>query len=507
MVGIISAVIFADYFIDAIDLNIEGLFFFLTGKSDVVPAGRMSPITAGGFTLASSAILFLSSSSRNKRTRWVPPFLATSVAMTGLVLLIGYLDGSPFLYGGKITPVALPTAISFFVFGVGLCAATGPEAFPQRLFLGESIRSRMTRAFLPVMVALVLIHGMLDARLYTRITNHSLISSLMTLLSLTIVTLLIATISRVISSKIERAELEQKLAEQRLAESEELFRSFYENTIDAMFVGCPEGTIFSANPEASRIFDMSEEEICAVGWDGLVERDKFQSALEERMQTGRYRGELVCKRKDGSCFPVEVSSSIFIDKAGHKKTTVTLRDITERDQMQKELKLLSNTDPLTHLYNRRFLMESLDKELNRQRRKKGHLTLIILDVDHFKLINDVYGHQFGDTILLAIAEAAQVNLRSYEFAARYGGEEFILLLPETDLSGGVVVAERLREAVHAMTFKPPAENLAVTISVGVATFPSPSIDSIDSLITKADEALYRAKGNGRNRVEVMTTSL
>lgn len=515
LVASISAVIFADYFIDAIDLNIEGLFFFITGKSDVVPAGRMSPITTGGFTLASSATLFLSISSRNKRLRWVPPFLATSVAMVGLVLLIGYLDGSPFLYGGKITPVALPTAISFFAFGVGLCAATGPEAFPQRLFLGESIRSRMTRAFLPVMVAIVLIHGMLDARLYTRITNPSLISSLMTLLSLAIVTLLIATISRVISSKIERAELEQKLAEQRLSENEELLRSFYENTIDAMFVGCPDGTIFSANPEASRIFGMSKEEICAVGWEGLVERDKFQSALDERMQVGRYRGELVCRRKDGTSFPVEVSSSIFIDKAGHKKTTVTLRDTTERDQMQKEikeaneiLKLLSNTDPLTHLYNRRFLMESLDRELNRQKRKIGHLTLAIFDVDHFKLINDVYGHQFGDTVLVAIAEAAQVNLRSYEFAARYGGDEFVLLLPETDLLGGVVVAERLREAVHAMTFKPPAENLSVTISVGVASFsfPSPSIDGIDSLITKADEALYQAKGNGRNRVEVMATS-
>ena len=254
--------------------------------------------------------------------------------------------------------------------------------------------------------------------------------------------------------------------------------------------------------------------ICAVGWDGLVDRDKFQSALEVRMQTGRYRGELVCRRKDGTSFPVEVSSSIFIDKVGHTKTTVTLRDITERDLMQKELKdaneilkKLSNTDPLTHLYNRRFFMESLGRELNRHRRKSGHLTLIIFDVDHFKLINDLYGHPFGDTVLVAIADAAQVNLRSYEFAARYGGEEFVLLLPETDLTGGVVVAERLRGAVHAMTFKPPAGNLAVTISVGVATFPSPSIDSIDSLIAKADEALYRAKGNGRNRVEVMAISL
>jgi len=372
----------------------------------------------------------------------------------------------------------------------------------------------MMRAFLPVTAAIVLIRGLLDARLFTRITNPSLISSLMTLLSLTIVTLLIATISRVISRKIERAELKQKLAEQRLSESEELLRSFYENTIDAMFIGCPEGTIFSANPEASRIFGMSEEEICAVGWEGIVERDKCQNALEETMHSGRFRGELVCRRKDGISFPVEVSSSIFIDKAGHMKTTITLRDITERDLMQNKLmetnellKLLSNTDPLTHLYNRRFFMESLDRELNRQRRKNGHLTLVMFDVDHFKLINDVYGHPFGDTVLVAIAEASLVNLRSYEFAARYGGEEFVLLLPETDLTGGVVVAERLRESVQALTFEPPSENLAVTVSIGVATFPSVSIDGIDSLIAKADEGLYRAKRNGRNRVEFTPTSI
>jgi len=131
----------------------------------------------------------------------------------------------------------------------------------------------------------------------------------------------------------------------------------------------------------------------------------------------------------------------------------------------------------------------------------------LFDIDNFKLINHVYGHQFGDTVLLAIVKTAQVNLRSYEFAARYGGDEFVLFLPETDLTAGLVVAERLRESVQALTFEPPSKNLAVTISAGVATFRSPSIDSIDSLITKADEALYRAKKNGRNRVEIMAINL
>jgi two-component system cell cycle response regulator len=167
------------------------------------------------------------------------------------------------------------------------------------------------------------------------------------------------------------------------------------------------------------------------------------------------------------------------------------------------LKQLSNTDPLTKLHNRRHLTEVLGKEIQRAERQKAFLTFIILDIDHFKRVNDTYGHQNGDVVLVALAEAIQSGLRAYDLAARYGGEEFVLVLPGTSLAGGVTVAERLRGAVQGLTFAPPLESLAVTASLGVATFPSSLVDSIDSLIRQADEALYRAKQNGRNRVETM----
>jgi two-component system cell cycle response regulator len=167
------------------------------------------------------------------------------------------------------------------------------------------------------------------------------------------------------------------------------------------------------------------------------------------------------------------------------------------------LKQLSNTDPLTKLHNRRHLTEVLGKEIQRAERQKAFLTFIILDIDHFKRVNDTYGHQNGDVVLVALAEAIQSGLRAYDLAARYGGEEFVLVLPGTSLAGGVTVAERLRGAVQGLTFAPPLESLDVTASLGVATFPSSLVDSIDSLIRQADEALYRAKQNGRNRVETM----
>jgi two-component system cell cycle response regulator len=177
-----------------------------------------------------------------------------------------------------------------------------------------------------------------------------------------------------------------------------------------------------------------------------------------------------------------------------------------QDEMRKTnelLKEISITDHLTHLYNRRYMMDELAMEFHRSSRKKGDLCLVLIDVDHFKLVNDTYGHQNGDMVLAAIAETIQVELRRYDLAARYGGEEFAMVLPDATLHQGCTVAERLRQTVLDITFPPPMENLAVTVSQGIAALPSPRINSVDALIKAADDALYRAKQNGRNRIETM----
>ncbi len=188
------------------------------------------------------------------------------------------------------------------------------------------------------------------------------------------------------------------------------------------------------------------------------------------------------------------------------RVKVQLKIKALQDELKKSnelLRELSNTDPLTHLYNRRYLTKVLNNELLRAERSGDCLALILLDIDHFKRVNDTYGHQNGDIVLSMIAEIVQKLLRCYDIAARYGGEEFILVLPGTTLAGGVEVAERLREEVQAITFAPPMGKLTVTISLGVAIFPSLSIDDMESLIRQADEALYRAKQSGRNRVVAM----
>lgn len=188
------------------------------------------------------------------------------------------------------------------------------------------------------------------------------------------------------------------------------------------------------------------------------------------------------------------------------RVKVQLKIKSLQDELKKaneQLKRLTNIDHLTNLFNRRYLAEILEGEFFRARRNRESLSLVIVDIDYFKNVNDTYGHQNGDVVLAAVAGLAQQQLRAYDSAARYGGEEFVLVLPGTSLHGGEMVAERLRQSVLGFSFPPPMQDLTLTISAGVSTYPSPNVDSMDSLFRQADEALYRAKQEGRNRVEVM----
>lgn len=172
----------------------------------------------------------------------------------------------------------------------------------------------------------------------------------------------------------------------------------------------------------------------------------------------------------------------------------------ELKKMNEQLMLLSNTDPLTQVYNRRYLMDMLGKEMLRAERKGSHLSILMIDIDHFKQVNDRYGHQAGDQALISLANLSQQGLRSYDFVARYGGEEFVLTLPETAHDDALLIAERLRSNIQSHAYSGALKGLATTASLGVATYPTDFISTVADLIREADEAMYRAKAAGRNRV-------
>jgi diguanylate cyclase (GGDEF)-like protein len=184
-------------------------------------------------------------------------------------------------------------------------------------------------------------------------------------------------------------------------------------------------------------------------------------------------------------------------------------DITERRHAEQALRLakaqleqLALHDPLTGLANRRKLAERFDHEAARAQRSRAPISLLMIDIDRFKAINDRHGHAAGDACLKRLAEVLQSSGRAIDLATRLGGEEFAVLLPETDPDGARRVAERMRERVQATGFGLPGsvELLHATISVGVATLSGPGPAQLEELLARADEALYRAKQGGRNRV-------
>lgn len=168
------------------------------------------------------------------------------------------------------------------------------------------------------------------------------------------------------------------------------------------------------------------------------------------------------------------------------------------------LEQLAQTDPLTQLLNRRALTERITAEMERALRYDSSMALLMIDLDHFKRINDTYGHLVGDDVLRDVGQLLGDTIRSSDIVARYGGEEFLVLLPETDDAGAETFAERLRGAIEQRLFASDslAEPLRLTASVGVAVYPAARIESVEDLFTRADAALYRAKADGRNRVRM-----
>ena len=163
-----------------------------------------------------------------------------------------------------------------------------------------------------------------------------------------------------------------------------------------------------------------------------------------------------------------------------------------RDRTMELLETLSVTDALTQLPNRRRLMERMELEIMRAKRSGRPLSLLMLDLDHFKKINDTFGHQVGDEVLCTFADAVGEMVREVDLVARYGGEEFSVVLCDTPLAGARVVAERIRKTVEALSGNVP------TVSIGLVVWASDS--TAEQLIARADKALYRAKKSGRNRV-------
>jgi diguanylate cyclase (GGDEF)-like protein len=177
----------------------------------------------------------------------------------------------------------------------------------------------------------------------------------------------------------------------------------------------------------------------------------------------------------------------------------------ERSRLFREVHQLAVTDPLTGLYNRRAFLSSVSQEIERARRYQHPISLVILDIDLFKSINDTYGHLVGDQVLMRVAQLCQEATRRTDLVARYGGEEIIILMPETTQEQALAAMERLRVMVETEEIDSPRGLVRTTISAGIASLDvgASEVSSFDQLLDHADQALYLAKNEGRNRVRVL----
>ncbi|MEI6308483.1 MAG: sensor domain-containing diguanylate cyclase [bacterium] len=213
---------------------------------------------------------------------------------------------------------------------------------------------------------------------------------------------------------------------------------------------------------------------------------------------GRNIGCLTLESRERAAFD---ESAIRLVQALANEAVIAL----ENARLFREVQKLSTIDPLTGLYNRRHFNASAQLEFQRTLRCDLPLSVIMMDIDHFKRVNDTYGHAAGDRVLVLVAAACMQRLRSMDLHARYGGEEFCFLLPETTPEGAVSLAERLRSAIAALHFDSDKGSFTLTASFGVAECLA-SEDSVDHLLERSDQALYEAKRGGRNRVILWTLS-
>lgn len=245
--------------------------------------------------------------------------------------------------------------------------------------------------------------------------------------------------------------------------------------------------------------------------DGMKTVESYET-LEENRRRGdvsKWQADYLMRTKDGRKVWVSDISYPWFDKKGAIIGSVgSLRDITERveaeSRVKEELINTANTDPLTGLVNRRVFFTRMEEELRRVKRSHTDISVLLIDIDHFKTVNDSYGHDAGDQVLTEITTLIQACLRETDTAARLGGEEFGCLLPETPASGAYWVAERIRTSIakHSFMVSNGTQPVGCTVSIGIAGARFDEDTDAQSLYKVADTRLYIAKHTGRNQVSI-----
>ncbi len=277
-------------------------------------------------------------------------------------------------------------------------------------------------------------------------------------------------------------------------ESERRYRALFHSSADALLVFDADGSVLEANKVARQTFGYSDEELRGLPITRLfTDSDAHQIAAAAKAELG-YSGraaESVAHRRGGTRFPVDIrlSSVPYQDRA---VCLATVRDITESKRTQDEIAHLANYDMVTGLPNRRHFFDHLHAAVARAKRNDSWLALLYLDLDHFKPVNDQFGHHVGDELLAEVANRIDATLREIDVAGRIGGDEFAVLLESVHSIGDTITVVRKLLTALSAGYRVSKNNLDISASIGVAMYPQHCTDPV-KLVSRADHAMYHAK--------------
>jgi diguanylate cyclase (GGDEF)-like protein/PAS domain S-box-containing protein len=284
---------------------------------------------------------------------------------------------------------------------------------------------------------------------------------------------------------------------------DDCYRFIFENSLDAILLTSPDGNIYRANPAACEMLQRTEKEICEIGRSGLVDMsdNRLAEAFKERALNGKVRAELSFIRKDGSIFPADCTSALFRDPEGRIWSVLIIHDISKSKKEHEEAKSFANLDYLTGIFNRRAFIERLQQEMILAKQKKTELSLLMIDIDHFKLVNDNYGHKCGDVVLQYLTKLISRQLHNGDTVGRYGGDEFVVCLPDTPYGAANEIAEKIRTVIEISEIKCDSNVIRITASIGIGTYNINSENEFDcdSFVSGVDRNMYIAKQH-RNHI-------
>ncbi|BAH74465.1 putative signaling protein [Solidesulfovibrio magneticus RS-1] len=301
-----------------------------------------------------------------------------------------------------------------------------------------------------------------------------------------------------------KREVEEKVAARELLKQANNYnRSLFEINTDPIMAIDREGVITDANKSTETITGLSRTELIGRKFSSLFTDDqKADQGLQDTLLYSSIKNhELEFTNINGKNTHAIFNFSVFKDETGISTGIFSAaRDITERKIMEERLKEMATTDSLTGLNNRQHFLEHSSILFEMAKRHKANLSIALFDIDHFKQVNDTWGHEAGDLVLRELSKLALNCFRSSDIIGRIGGEEFAVIMPETDKEEAILASERFRKLVESTKFEYENDLLNITVSIGIAQFDPNTNTTINDLTKISDDALYTAKANGRNMV-------